>query len=160
MTFNDLFLRQTSMFHNVLKVRAKFATVTDRNNNNFPLLSRTENSLSLTISPETMAELVGFLPEDTKDYIDLLMAPIFTGEELSPEEYVDVIRGLYGPSVAENLLSSIINISFIAEKNITDIELFPEDLGVISKQGKKASFQIPLHKILSNSKKSEICIWW
>jgi hypothetical protein len=127
---------------------------------NFSLFTRTDNSLCLTISQETMTEVIGFLPEDTKDYIDLLMAPLFTGEELTSEEYVDVIRGIYGPSVAANLLTSTINLSFIAEKNITNIKLYPEGLGTIAKQGNKVSFQIPLHKILSNSKKTEICIHW
>lgn len=71
----------------------------------------TENSLSLVISPESMQAFVQSLPQESQDYFELLMAPVLTGEEMTPEEYIDLVASFYGQPLADELKTANIKVA-------------------------------------------------
>lgn len=60
-------------------------------------------NIHLSFSAEKFQKLYELLPFELKSYIDMLMAPSFTGEEISDEEYLDLVGTVYGGKLAEEL---------------------------------------------------------
>lgn len=60
-----------------------------------------EKKFSVKLTPKYMQQLLTYLPEDNTGYADLLMAPLFTGEEMDEEEYVDTVAVVYGRKLAD-----------------------------------------------------------
>lgn len=102
--------------------------------------------LSLSIGPENIKEFVNMLSDDDKEYIDLLMAPAITGEDLSVEEYEDLIKQGYGEKLAKELKKSKFNVSLTCPRKIKSITIKP--FGFISKNGNKGTVDIPLSELL------------
>ena len=50
----------------------------------------------LRISPENIASFLKILPQESRDFIDMLMAPLFTGDAIPPAEYEELIGAAYG----------------------------------------------------------------
>ena len=67
--------------------------------------------VELTLSPEILQELITNQNSIIQKYADLLMAPCFTNEILSKEEYKELVSSLYGSEIADELLSGEISIS-------------------------------------------------
>ncbi len=66
--------------------------------------------LKLNISPEILQQAQKVFPEDVSSYIDLLMAPVFTGEQMTEDEYIDLIESVYGSSIAQEIKKGTIDI--------------------------------------------------
>ena len=75
----------------------------------------------LTISPESMRQFIALLPEDTAEYTELLIAPIFTGDKMSAEEYVQTLAAVYGNDIAGEMRSAKIEFSVTSKKGIKQI---------------------------------------
>lgn len=65
-----------------------------------------EQSLSISISPETVHLFLTMIPQESREFIDMLMAPLFTGDAMSVGEYEELIGAAYGKKVAAELRSS------------------------------------------------------
>ena len=66
-----------------------------------------EVSVSTVLNQEAFENLFSIFPEEFADYAELLMAPIFTGEKLSQEEYLELIGAAYGNSLQKELADSV-----------------------------------------------------
>ena len=80
------------------------------------LIKNTGNSLTVYFSPQALRTEYESMSEEAKAYIDLLMAPIFTGEELSRDEYIELIKSAYGSDLANELQSSAVTLSLSQPK--------------------------------------------
>lgn len=75
----------------------------------------------LEISSEKLQSLYEKLPFEIQSYLDMLMAPSFTGEKMSDEEYLDLLASVYGQSLADEIKNSKINFVFVkTNANSTD----------------------------------------
>ena len=92
----------------------------------------------IELSPQNLLNFYQNCPEDFKTYLDLFMAPVFTQENLSDEEYFSTIQEVYGEPLANEIKNSSINIIFTDEKN------------------RKISKNIPLLNILNLKEKIEL----
>ena len=99
-------------------------------------LKFTGSSLSFTISPEIAFQIKNSMDEDVQSYIDLLMAPVFSGESMQLSEYTELVSSVYGQQIADELLSSRISIH-------------------LSIPGKSKTFEVPLTQLLTVSDKLE-----
>jgi len=119
-----------------------------------------QNSFMFLINPQTMAQIINLVPEETKSYIDLLMAPIITGEEISSSEYVAVIASMYGNTLANELQESKITISFTAPTEIISATIEPKTAqnSIIKKN--TANFTLPLSEFLSLFSGVKFSIQW
>ena len=67
--------------------------------------------MEIVISAETLQKFYEFCPEQFQTYIDLFMSPSFTGEEMTTEEYVDLVASVYGQELADEVLTSKLHIT-------------------------------------------------
>lgn len=119
------------------------------------------NSVTISLTPEKFQDFVTILPEETVGYLDLLCAPIFTNEELSPEEYGEVLAAIYGNKLAREALSSnfVIEVSVPQGVSIKKIDVkIPSSKTVTNKN--KARISIPLADFLCNLAESTIYLEW
>lgn len=89
--------------------------------------------VKIRFSAETMRKLYSVLPEEVRSYIDLFLAPVFTGEVMTDGEYTDILASLYGQALADELSS--------AELQIV----------LVSPSGRRQSRKIPLFRLLNLS---------
>ena len=108
-----------------MRISGKF----DWNSNNPLVLSKIVNPLQnraalLIFSAENLQSLYALLPRDFKNYLDMFMAPSFTGEEMNDDEYMDLLASVYGDGLIEELKSAMITVTMLngeaqlTEKNI------------------------------------------
>lgn len=89
------------------------------------------DSLTVKVNPANVQKIVSLLGEETKSFFDLLMAPILTGEKMTPAEYTDLVAVVYGENLADELKKSAL------------------ELKLVSLSGKTKNFSIPLADFLS-----------
>lgn len=95
------------------------------------LLSYDKKNLVVKLSPEIMQKFYDAADEQTKTILDLFIAPVFNNEEMSEEEYLEVISSFYGNEAAD------------------EIKKCDLKLTLVSLEGKKVIFNLPLAKLLT-----------
>ena len=106
---------------------------------------------ALRISPENIASFLEMLPQESRDFIDMLMAPLFTGDAIPPAEYEELIGAAYGKKIAAELRSSEFVLSVDVPYKIQTAHISP--VGAVAVQSKtektsRASIHIPLLELL------------
>ena len=84
-------------------------------------------------------------PQD-KEYLELLMAPSLQDDEMSEDEYIALIASAYGGTVAGELKTSVLSLSFQLPKQIKSISITPKYEYKL--EGNTAYILIPLQSIL------------
>lgn len=105
-----------------------------------------EGTLLFAIGPDNIKEFVNLLSSDDKEYVELLMAPAITGENLDSEGYIELIKSAYGEKLAAELKKSVMKVSVTCPKKVQSISVKPFGRG--QKEGNKAYANIPLAEIL------------
>lgn len=72
-----------------------------------------DNKPYFELSRENLLSFYNLAPFELKSYIDLFMAPSFTEEEMTDEEYLDLIASVFGPTLSEEIKNA--KISFVFE---------------------------------------------
>ena len=117
-------------------------------------------SFSLTLSPAVAQYIVSLLPEETASYSELLMAPLFTGEIMSADEYTELIAAVYGQQLADELASSWFSLYLEMPGSVTSVSL-PASLKANSvKNGNLANIFIPLSSLLTLSDAQSILVFF
>lgn len=118
-----------------------------------------EYSVSTILNPKTFESLFTIFPEEFADYAELLMAPIFTGENLSETEYLDLLAAAYGNSLQKELSDSVCILQGKTPGVITDFSWNNEK---IKKFNGKKNFllSVPLVSFLSNNEGISFNICW
>lgn len=91
--------------------------------------SQTGKNVKLVLSKKTLKNFYEICPYEFQSYIDLFMAPAFSDEEMTTEEYVDLVASVYGQELADEVLSSKLRITFqknnkTVTKEINLVDLF------------------------------------
>ena len=113
------------------------------------LLSKNKNSFEISINPDNLIDILETLPEVT-DYLDLLMAPVYTGEELSEEEYLELFATVYGESFAKDFENTNLVLQIEVLDKIKNIETAKDNIASVKFEGNVANIKIPLYKLLCN----------
>lgn len=121
---------------------------------------KTSGRLSVHLTPQTLNELLKALPEQTADYADLLLAPVFTGEKMSADEYVQLIGSMYGSNLQKELQNERFVFSIEAPGRVTKATLTPASSGNIRKTGSSVLADLSLHKFLANADETQLYIEW
>ncbi len=116
-----------------------------------------KRSLTLTLSPSTMRSLYDSMDEQTRGYVDLFMAPSFTGEKMSGEEYTALIASVYGKELAEEISTAQMKVSLVAPKGGQVKSCSLADAKLTSR---RAQFSIPLLDLLVMEKERSYRISW
>ena len=83
------------------------------------LVDHDKKTASLSLSRDNLSAVFAVFPPETLDFLELLMAPAFTGEELDRKEYVDIIASAYGKTVAGDLENSALSFTIRAPSPMT-----------------------------------------
>lgn len=105
----------------------------------------------LRISPENIASFLEMLPQESRDFIDMLMAPLFTGDNIPPAEYEELIGAAYGKKIAAELRSAEFVLTVDVPYTIPTARISP--VGTVTVQTRsgntsRASIRIPLLELL------------
>lgn len=113
------------------------------------LFIKKQDSFEISINPDNLIEVLETIPEIT-DYLDLLMAPVYTGEEITEQEYLELFATVYGESFAKDFE----NTNFVVKINVLDkiknIETAKDNIDSVNFEGNVANIKIPLYKLLCN----------
>ncbi|MCQ2593768.1 MAG: hypothetical protein MJ196_00750 [Treponemataceae bacterium] len=149
---------------NTLTINTQTAKLTDMlpNSKDFVSLKKDGkiNDMVINLSPANIKKAVDLMPEETALYLDLLFAPIFTGEAMSADEYTELIAMAYGDNVAADLKKSIVTIQFDVPGQIVSAELTNNDKNTISIDAKFIKMSMPLVEMLTNLKGNVCRIRW
>ncbi len=116
-----------------------------------------KKSMTLTLSPDTMRTLYDSMDDQTRGYVDLFMAPAFTGETMTGEEYVALIGSVYGKDMADEIASAQMDLTLTAPKGCTISSCSLEDAKL---SGRRARFSIPLLDLLVMNEEQSYRINW
>ena len=111
------------------------------------LFSITDKDFVLEIHPSKLIEILSSVPE-ISDYLDLLMAPIYTGEQISESEYLELFASVYGESFAQDFEKTNISININTLNKIKDIQSSENGFATTTFTDKKATIKIPFYKLL------------
>ena len=65
------------------------------------------------LSKENLKNLYDNLPFEVQSYIDMLMSPSFTGEEMTDDEYLELVASVYGQKLSDEIQKSKIDFVFV-----------------------------------------------
>lgn len=90
-------------------------TMTDKNGKSALFTSgvvKVENGkLSASLSPQTLVKFYKTADSQTVQFLDMLLAPIFNDEQMSEEEYLEVLASFYGEDIATEMKNSSFRIT-------------------------------------------------
>lgn len=155
--FTNIFIQTDKNTDIKIKAQIQNQNFIDEENPLSTLISITNNDFSITIKPENIIEILSSIPEIT-DYLDLLMAPIYTGEQISEPEYLELFASVYGESFAQDFEKTNFNISVQTLLTIKDIEISNSHLFGVNFENKTVNIQIPLYKLLCHNENNFIKI--
>ena len=94
-------------------------------------IAKTEKGrIKAAITRKSLEDFYASADEQTRMILDLFLAPVFNGEEMSESEYVEMVASFYGEKAANEVNESIVKIN------------------LISKDGTKETMKIPLTQLL------------
>lgn len=117
-------------------------------------------SISFTLSPETAQYIVSLLPEETASYTELFMAPLFTGEIMSPTEYEDLVAAVYGNQLSDELADSRFTLNISVPGTVTSVTIPASLKATYSKNGENALISLPLSSLLTLSDSHSILVFF
>lgn len=114
---------------------------------NFITYDQKQRQVRLRISPDNIASFLEMLPQESRDFIDMLMAPLFTGDTLSLTEYEELIGAAYGKKIAAELHNASFILTVDVPYTIQSVQMSP--IGTVTfKQSNRAIVHIPLLELL------------
>jgi hypothetical protein len=116
------------------------------------------SSFQITLSSDTIPEILTLVPSDTVEYLDFLMAPLLTGEQMSEGDYKELIASVYGQTIARELSESAFELVITVPKAISSYEAPPQ--ARVVRQGARLTFTIPLTALLSGREKAVYRVEW
>jgi hypothetical protein len=112
-----------------------------------------QSRCTITIDRESGPEILSLISADVSDYLSALMAPIATGEQLSREEYFELVASIYGQPIADE----------ISQASIRAFIDFPGPVSAVrggTWTGRRAEFTVPLADLLVLETPLVYEVWW
>jgi len=117
-----------------------------------------KKSFSVTLNPEYIQYLLTYLPEESTGYADLLMAPLFTGEEMDEEEYVDTVAVVYGRKLANEAVTFKFKFEITVPGTVTAVSVPKYASGTY--KGNTAEITATMASFLSDYKGAVYSVEW
>ena len=89
-----------------------------------------KGKLAASITRKSLEDFYAASDEQTRMILDLFLAPVFNDEEMSEEEYLEMVGAFYGDAAAKEVSESAVKIN------------------LISKDGTKETLKLPLSQLL------------
>jgi hypothetical protein len=108
---------------------------------------------TITIDRESGPEILSLISADVSGYLSALMAPIATGEQLSKQEYLELVTSIYGQPVTDEIAQSVIRASID----------FPGPVSAVrggTWSGRRVELTVPLVDLLVLESPLVYEVWW
>lgn len=102
-----------------LDVKGKLSETAEDPMSKSGMLSINGKTTVLKFAKDGMRAMYEELPEELQNYLDMFMAPTFSGEEMTDEEYIELVAEVYGQELADELNKA--NVKLVL-KGISGIE--------------------------------------
>ena len=93
--------------------------MTDNNQSSYLFTSKIikaeKGKLSTAISRKSLEDFYNYSDEQTRMILDLFLAPVFNNEEMSEDEYIEMVGAFYGQAAAGEVKQSIVIINLISK---------------------------------------------
>ena len=103
--------------------------------------SQSGGRCEININRDTSPVIFQALSQEVSDYLNALMAPAATGEEMSKLDYLELVAIFYNRTISDEIASSRIRVSMTFPGNVTSVRG-----GTFN--GRRANFDIPLLDLL------------
>ena len=70
------------------------------------VVSVENGKLNAQLSPQTLVKFYKTADSQTVQFLDMLLSPIFNEEQMSQEEYLEILAAFYGEEIAEEMKAS------------------------------------------------------
>ena len=120
--------------------------------------AKADKRMNLVISRESMKTAIAAMPPSTSDYLELLMAPVFTDEKLSAQEYEDVIASTYGKTIVAELKKSVFTLTVKCPNTVRTAKASAPGTATFSDT--QAIIKIPLSAILTLTEPITASVEW
>ena len=100
-----------------------------------------EGRCAANLSLESGPQILSLLSPEIGAYLDLLMAPIASGEKMTKKDYLELVASIYGKEIADEIAGALIQVSLNFPGTIQRIKG-----GTFS--GRRADFKISLLDVL------------
>lgn len=120
-------------------------------------ISVTSSEIKLNLSANIIQKILETIPSETAEYIELLSAPILTGEIMTPEEYSELMAAVYGEKAVTALNTSKVFITVNTEKPITNVSASISECST-EIDHTKVIFSFPLVNFLTFSEEIVFCV--
>ena len=100
--------------------------------------------------------------QEDRTYLDLFMAPIFTGEKMTQAEYKELVASVYGQELADDMQKGkiVITLTVPDGKSIKNSGAKIGRSSKASKNPKRISFSIPMLEFLTLQTEKTAFISW
>lgn len=71
------------------------------------------NSIQINFSSENLKKFYNNAAEEIQMNLDLLLAPVFNDEKMTPEEYLEMISTFYGEKISNELKNCVLKVNLI-----------------------------------------------
>jgi hypothetical protein len=103
--------------------------------------SSSGGSCVISINRRSAPEILSMLSFEIRNYLDVLMAPIITGDEISKPEYLELVASFFNKAISDEIASSRINAVIDFPGQVSSVKG-----GTFS--GRRVEFNIPLVDLL------------
>ncbi|MGL4987431.1 MAG: hypothetical protein ACRC5H_09900 [Treponemataceae bacterium] len=119
-----------------------------------------KTELRMTLNPAVVKQTLTLLPDHAQQFVELLLAPIFTGEKMASTEYLELLAILYGNAIKNDLQNAFVVINFIVPQTIQNAQISSEKLGKIDKSDSSIKVTLSLVELLCLENDEFIEIIW
>ena len=109
-------------------------SMSDKNQTSYLFTSKiikaANGRLTTAITRKSLEDFYTAADEQTRMILDLFLAPVFNDEEMSEEEYLEMVGAFYGDAAADEVHQSVVKIN------------------LISKDGSKETVKLPLSQLM------------
>jgi hypothetical protein len=99
------------------------------------------SSIAVNLTRESAPKIISMLSPELEEYLSALMAPAVLGEDMSKQEYLNLVSSVYGRPLANEIAEAKILVSMDLPRQVKAVK------GGAS-SGRRAEFEIPLLNIL------------
>lgn len=84
-----------------------------------------KGKLSAVITRKSLEDFYASADEQTRMILDLFLAPVFNNEEMTEEEYLEMVASFYGAAAAKEVAGSFVKINLISKDGKKEILNYP-----------------------------------
>lgn len=84
-----------------------------------------KDRLIAAISRKSLEDLYSSSDEQTRMILDLFLAPVFNGEEMTEKEYIEMVTSFYGEGAGKEVGESLVKINLISKDGSKQTIVYP-----------------------------------